>query len=76
MGEPVNVGVVGCGAISAQYLRTLERVGREPRAGGSLALHVLDVMESLLASARSGAAVTVTSTCERPRPVALTALGE
>ncbi|MBF8187156.1 Gfo/Idh/MocA family oxidoreductase [Nonomuraea sp. K274] len=45
--------------------------GEEPRAGGSLAYHVLDIMESLLASAHSGAAVTIESTCERPRPVAL-----
>lgn len=45
--------------------------GREPRTGGSLAFHVLEVMESLLASARSGAAVAITSTCERPAPVVL-----
>jgi predicted dehydrogenase len=45
--------------------------GEEPRTSGSLAFHVLDVMESLLASARSGSAVTLASTCERPRPVAL-----
>ncbi|GAA2208190.1 Gfo/Idh/MocA family oxidoreductase [Nonomuraea monospora] len=44
---------------------------REPRAGGELAFHVLDVMESLLASAHEGRAVDVESTCERPRPVAL-----
>lgn len=43
----------------------------EPRAGGGLAFHVLDVMESLLSSAHSGRAVDVESTCERPRPVAL-----
>ncbi|MFC6082671.1 Gfo/Idh/MocA family protein [Sphaerisporangium aureirubrum] len=49
--------------------------GREPRAGGALAYHVLDVMESLLSSAHSGTAVTVTSTCERPEPVALIPLG-
>ncbi|MER7365895.1 Gfo/Idh/MocA family protein [Nonomuraea wenchangensis] len=45
--------------------------GEEPRASGALAFHVLDVMESLLASAASGAAVTVASTCERPSPVPL-----
>ncbi|MCK2213420.1 Gfo/Idh/MocA family oxidoreductase [Actinomadura sp. ATCC 31491] len=48
--------------------------GEEPRAGGTLAYHVLDVMESLLASAHSGAAVPVASTCERPAPVALRTL--
>lgn len=43
----------------------------EPRTGGSLAYHVLDIMESLLTSARSGAAVNIASTCERPAPVDL-----
>ncbi|MFC7586022.1 hypothetical protein ACFQYP_21465 [Nonomuraea antimicrobica] len=43
----------------------------EPRAGGTLAYHVLDVMESLLAAAHAGRAVDVESTCERPAPVAL-----
>jgi predicted dehydrogenase len=45
--------------------------GMEPRAGGALAYHVLDIMESLLGSARSGRRVDVSSTCERPMPVAL-----
>jgi predicted dehydrogenase len=45
--------------------------GMEPRAGGDLAYHVLDVMGSLLASARSGRLEDVASTCQRPAPVAL-----
>jgi predicted dehydrogenase len=48
--------------------------GAEPRAGGKLAYHVLDVMESLLASARTGRAVDVGSTCARPAAVPLTSL--
>jgi predicted dehydrogenase len=48
--------------------------GAEPRAGGTLAFHVLDVMESLLRSARSGRRERVTSTCERPATVPLQAL--
>jgi predicted dehydrogenase len=43
--------------------------GTAHRAGGDLAYHVLDVMESLLAAAHAGLAVDVTSTCERPAPV-------
>ena len=46
-----------------------------PRANGQLAFHVLDVMESLLASAHTGASVVVRSGCERPSGVPLTALG-
>ena len=45
--------------------------GVEPRAGGRLAYHVLDVMESLLVSAGSGRSVDVSSSCERPAPVEL-----
>ncbi|HLZ30702.1 MAG TPA: Gfo/Idh/MocA family oxidoreductase [Chloroflexota bacterium] len=43
----------------------------EPRAGGRLAFHVLDIMESLLQSAAERCAVAVQSSCERPAPVPL-----
>jgi predicted dehydrogenase len=39
---------------------------RPHRAGVDVALHVLDVMESVETSARTGSSVTVTTTCERP----------
>jgi hypothetical protein len=48
--------------------------GSEPRAGGQLAYHALEVMESVLASARSGSAVQIQSTAARPAAVELTAL--
>jgi predicted dehydrogenase len=48
--------------------------GTELRAGGQIAFHVLDVMESLLAAARSGQSVTVRSSCERPPVVPLSSL--
>lgn len=44
--------------------------GAEPRAGGALGFHVLDVMESLLTAAHEGRSVTVESTCPRPPAVA------
>jgi predicted dehydrogenase len=43
--------------------------GGPHRADGRLAYHVLDIMESLLAAARSGDSATVTSTCDRPAAV-------
>jgi predicted dehydrogenase len=43
--------------------------GTTPRAGGELAYHVLDVMESLLAAARTGGEVVVASSGARPEPV-------
>jgi predicted dehydrogenase len=48
----------------------------EPRAGGLLAFHVLDVMESLLASARSGRSIAVKSGAERPPAVPLSSLDQ
>ncbi len=46
--------------------------GQEPRAGGKLAFHALEIMESMLESAHTGRAVNITSTCERPPAVPLT----
>jgi predicted dehydrogenase len=43
--------------------------GRPHRAGAEVALHVLDVMESVHAAAGSGERVVLTTTCERPEPV-------
>ena len=44
-------------------------VGRPHRASAELAAHVLDVMESLLAAGKTGNAVEVGSTCDRPELV-------
>ncbi|WP_229842140.1 Gfo/Idh/MocA family protein [Pseudolysinimonas yzui] len=48
--------------------------GVEPRTGGRLALHVLEVMEGLLASATAGRVVQIATSVERPAPVPLTRL--
>ena len=45
--------------------------GRVPRASGELAFHVLDVLESVLASAGTGRVVPIASTVERPPAVPL-----
>ncbi|MFI7125787.1 Gfo/Idh/MocA family protein [Nonomuraea sp. NPDC050153] len=67
--ESAGYAEAGRGVGLADFAAT--PAGEEPRAGGALAFHVLDVMESLLAAARSGTSVAITSTCERPLPVAL-----
>ncbi len=59
----------GCGIAD---LAAALGAGTAHRAGGELALHVLDVMESLLRAAASGRAEAVTSDCARPEPVPLT----
>ena len=40
--------------------------GRQNRASAQLALHVLDVIESMMESTKTGAFVQVKSTCQRP----------
>lgn len=44
---------------------------RPHRAGGAMALHVLEVLEALIASSASGRFIELTTTCERPEPVPL-----
>ncbi len=46
--------------------------GEEPRAGGALGLHVLDVMETLLRAGEEKRTLPVGSTCERPALVPFT----
>ena len=41
------------------------RTGRPHRASGALALHVLEVMEALVACGAEGGAATIASTVER-----------
>lgn len=71
---PVSAGYVdsGRGFGIADLAATPE--GAEPRAGGTLAFHVLEVMESVLESAHTGSAVRISSTVERPAGVELTVL--
>jgi predicted dehydrogenase len=45
------------------------REGREHRASGELAFHVLDVMLSVLESATTGQAISIRSTCRLPAPL-------
>jgi len=47
------------------------RHSRPHRASGDLALHVLEVLEALEASSRSGQFISIRSHCERPEPVPL-----
>ena len=47
------------------------RQGRPHRASGDRALHVLEVLEALEVSSRSGQFVSIRSRCDRPEPVPL-----
>ncbi|TLM81264.1 Gfo/Idh/MocA family oxidoreductase [Pseudarthrobacter sp. NamE2] len=71
---PVSAGYVDAGRGFGIADLATTPAGSEPRAGGALAYHALEVMESVLASAQSGSAVRIGSTVERPDCVELTVL--
>ncbi|MFE6235926.1 Gfo/Idh/MocA family protein [Cellulosimicrobium sp. NPDC057862] len=66
---PVSAGFRGAGRGCGLADLVATPVGVEPRASGRLALHVLDVMESLLDAAGTGARVEVGTAADRPRAV-------
>ncbi|MEW1822967.1 Gfo/Idh/MocA family oxidoreductase [Arthrobacter sp. NPDC080031] len=71
---PVSAGYIDSGRGFGIADLAATPAGTEPRAGGQLAFHALEVMESVLASAHSGSAVPIESTVARPELVELTAL--
>lgn len=71
---PVSAGYIGSSRGYGVHDLAITSPGEEPRASGALALHVLDVMESLLRSADERRAIMVRSRCERPPAVPLHAV--
>ncbi|MEV4954668.1 Gfo/Idh/MocA family protein [Paenarthrobacter nitroguajacolicus] len=71
---PVSAGYVDSGRGFGIADLATTPAGQEPRAGGQLAFHALEVMESVLESAKSGQAVAIKSTASRPAVVELTEL--
>jgi predicted dehydrogenase len=72
-----TAGCRNCRGLGVADLAEAVREGREPRASGAVARHVLDVMQSIAESAREGTHIEVESTCERPVPMPMgTALAE
>ena len=68
---PVTAGYVDASRGYGLVDLALTPAGTEPRAGGLLALHVLDVMESLLTAAAETRPVAVRSSAEQPALVPL-----
>jgi len=68
---PVTAGYLGAGRGCGVADLAAAGPGRPPRASAALAYHVLEVMERLLESARTGNRLPVTSTEARPTPVPL-----
>jgi predicted dehydrogenase len=63
-----SAGYLGAG----RGIGLVDLVTSRRRAGGDLALHVLEVMTALLDSAAAGRRIELTTTVERPAPVPLT----
>jgi len=70
---PATAGYIGASRGTGLNDLANTPAGEEPRAGGQLAFHALEIMESILASAHTGAPVTLSSRCERPVAVPLSA---
>ncbi|MDX3853842.1 Gfo/Idh/MocA family oxidoreductase [Streptomyces sp. AK02-01A] len=67
---PVSAGYTGAGrGTGLADLAEALAAGRPHRASAELARHVLDIMLTLLDSAREGRALRVESSCARPEPV-------
>lgn len=67
---PVSAGYVDAGrGYGVADLALALGAGAAHRADADVALHVLEVMEAVGTAAAAGAAVDVTTTCERPAPV-------
>ena len=71
---PVSAGYLDAGRGYGIADLALTAPDQSPRAGGELAFHVLDVLESVLESARDGRAVPITSMVNRPPAVPLLGL--
>ncbi|WP_420180645.1 Gfo/Idh/MocA family protein [Paenarthrobacter sp. TA1.8] len=71
---PVSAGYVDSGRGFGIADLATTPAEQEPRAGGQLAFHALEVMESVLESAKSGQSVAIKSTASRPAVVELTEL--
>jgi predicted dehydrogenase len=71
---PVSAGYLDAGRGYGLADLALTPAGHEPRAGSALGYHVLEVLESVLASARTGRAVPVESRVDRPLAVGLESL--
>ncbi|MFI9012071.1 Gfo/Idh/MocA family protein [Actinosynnema sp. NPDC053489] len=72
---PPSAGYDGAGR-GVGLLDLVAADGRTPRAGGALALHVLETMTAVLRSAEEGRRIVLTTTAERPEPVPLTPAGQ
>ncbi len=68
---PVSAGYTGSGRGFGIADLAATPQGQEPRAGGTLAFHALEIMGGVLKSAQSGQSVPIASSADRPAAVEL-----
>lgn len=66
--EPANEFSENSRGLGVAEMATAIETGRQNRASKELALHVLDVLESIELSGKTGRMIDITSSCERPAP--------
>ena len=66
--EPVNDLSENSRGIGPADLARAIREGGKPRVSREMACHVLDIVEQILRSSETGAACSLSTTCERPEP--------
>jgi predicted dehydrogenase len=64
--EPVSTLSDNCRGLGVAQLAKCIREGGEPLASGRMACHVLDIVEKIMESGRSGRVCTTETACERP----------
>jgi predicted dehydrogenase len=67
--DPLTPNVPQQRGIGLADMMWAQQTGRPHRASASLALHVLNIMTSALASVESGRKTTLSTTCERAKPM-------
>ena len=67
--DPLTPNIPQQRGIGLADMMWAQRTGRPHRASATLALHVLDIMTSALASADSGHKATLSTSCERAEPM-------
>ena len=63
---PARIGVANYRGLGVADLCAAILAGREPRASGAIAFHVLDAMLAAIKSAETGRRINLTTTCRRP----------
>ena len=66
--EPVSALADNCRGVGVAELAKCIREGGEPLSSGNMACHVLDIVEKIMESGKSGQVCAMETDCDRPAP--------